>query len=177
MLQIFTALEQAPTLPMQELGRAQQTVQGCLALVLEEFRAVGEPLQLPPGVTLAAVSTQYAAQILDSIDAAESPVAFTQRLACRDSIAAFAAQEHSMRLRMAAAVAAACVAWSDLPDKVSSLVQPLMAAVRFVSEPALQRMVRTHPPHRRAATVIACLAASSRVLASLKFRHSHTLPR
>lgn len=142
----MTALEQAPTLPMQELARAQQTVQACLALVLEEFRAAGEPLQLPAGVTLAAVSAQYASQILDSIDAAESPLAVTHRFTCRDAVAAFTAQEHSMRLRMSAAVAAACVAWGELPSKVSSLVQPLMAAIRYISEPALQRSVRLTLP-------------------------------
>lgn len=141
MLQVFTALEQAPTLPMQELGRAQHAVQASLALVFDEFRSAGAPLQLPDGITLAAVSVQYAAQILDSIDSAQSPIAEAQRLSCRDCITAFSKQENRLRLRMSAAVAAACVAWTHLPDKVNSLVKPLMAAVRFVYEPALQHEV------------------------------------
>lgn len=151
-VQVLSALESSPALAMQELARAQQTVQACLAHVLEEFRAAGAPLQLPQGYTVAHVSAQYAGQILDSIDAAESMTAVPQRLACRDSIAAFAAQEHCMRVRLMAAVAAACVAQGDLPEKLNSVVKPLMGAVRQVSEPALQRTVR-HCLFCRACTV------------------------
>eukprot|EP00892_Ulva_mutabilis_P005302 jgi/Ulvmu1/3143/UM015_0183.1 len=138
---VFAALDRAPMMPMQELERAQQAVQGCLARVFEEYRNAGAPLQLPDGFSIASVSVQYAGDILDSLDAAQSPCAESQRLATRDSIAMFLSQEQHMRLRMSASVAAACVAWSDLPEKVNSLVKPLMAALRLVSEPALQKKV------------------------------------
>lgn len=140
-MQLFKALEDAPTVPLQDTAAPMQVMHGCLAQILEAFSVAGSPIQLPPEVSLQSVTTVYATDILNSLDATYGDLAVMQRQACRDAVSHAESVDRACRVRLSAVVAAACVACQQLPEKVSSVIQPLMAGLRSIQEPSLQKQV------------------------------------
>lgn len=140
-VQLFKALEDAPTVALQDTAAPMQAMHACLGAILEAFSVAGTPIQLPPEVTLQSVTTVYATDILNSLDATYGDLAVMQRQACRDAVAYAESVDKVTRLRLSAVVAAACVSCEQLPDKVSSVIQPLMAGLRNIQETSLQKQV------------------------------------
>jgi hypothetical protein len=141
-VQLFEDLEDSQTVPLRETDAPMTAMHACLAQVLEAFAVAGTPIQLPPNVTLDSVTTVYATEILNSLDATYGDVALMQRRACRDAVARAEAVDKTTRLAMTAVLAAACVSMQRLPDKVNTVIQPLMAGLRNIQEASLQKQVR-----------------------------------
>lgn len=137
-VQLFKALEESPTLALQDIVGPIQTMHACLGQVLEQFTAAGTPLHLPPEIPLNSVTTTYATEILNGL-VGYGDIAAGQREACRAAIYQVESINSSMRMRLAAVVAAACVACKQLPDKISSVIQPLMAGLRKMPETSLRK--------------------------------------
>ena len=92
-------------------------------------------------MTLQSVTTVYATDILNNLDSNYGDLAVVQRQACRDAVAYAESVDKVTRLRLTAVVAAACVSCQRLPDKVSTIIQPLMAGLRNIQEKSLQNEV------------------------------------
>jgi hypothetical protein len=144
-VQLFKALADSSTVALQETAAPMQALHARLAQVLEAFAAAGTPIQLPPEVTLQCVTTAYAQDILHSLDATYGDIAVVQRQACSDAIAHAENVDKVTRLRLSAVVAAACVSCQRLPEKVSSVIQPLMAGLRNIHETSLQQVCMLPP--------------------------------
>jgi Domain of unknown function (DUF3535) len=146
-MQVFCALQQAQTQPLSELATLQLSMGGQLEHLFACLAAAGSPFHLPEGVVLSSVDAAYARQVLQAVAPAvpagkgDHPLAaaFDQ---AEQAVAALEAAARPLRRRVCAAVASACIAWQALPERITGLVQPLMAALRHCDEPHLHEQVR-----------------------------------
>jgi hypothetical protein len=147
-VQLYTALQQAQAAPLAELSTEQGRVIATLKHLLHVLEAGGTPFELPAGVDLHTIDCSYAQQVLQAVEPSISATDGTQHAAvgalndAHDAVAALQAKGGALRCRLQATIAAACMAWRVLPEKVTGLIQPLMAALRRVPEASVHQEVR-----------------------------------
>lgn len=145
-MQLYEALERAPSSPIQELAAPHSDMIAKLAALLHALSQANTPAAFPPGVALDTIDAAYAMTILEAIgpsvpaDSAHSvALAFE---AANASVTRLTEEAASLRCHLSAAIAAGCAAWRELPERVTALVQPLMAGMRHIADRSVQQQVR-----------------------------------
>ena len=150
MLQLYEALERAPSLPLQELASPHSDMIAKLAALLHALSRANMPAAFPPGVALDTIDAAYASTILEAIGPSV-PADDAQGVAPAFEAASVAVSRLTdvavaLRCHLSAAIAAACAAWRELPERVTALVQPLMAGLRNITDRSTQQHVRIDAP-------------------------------
>jgi TATA-binding protein-associated factor len=143
--QLFAALSNAPLVHMQELSTLHSQVIANLASLLNALSEAQTPAQLPLGFSLDSVDASYATTILAAVAPAvpddDSHHVAAAHAAATAAVERLIEEAGVLRSVLCAMVAAACAAWRGLPERVTSLVQPLMGGLRRIADSQLHAEV------------------------------------